>query len=298
MLFHHVELHRFYDKWVSEDFSYSRVSGLGSMPCKLYGLFRVPSLQPLQLRFAAVAFALSVVTSCYPPLSRFGCWGAFATYHFYFPQLFASRIVGGHTTILLPAVFFICGCCPANKDWSLVLLRIYIASGYCSSGLEKIRSSVKLSSFWGRGETLQFYIFESMWMRRHPATLAPIATALQRWFVTRTRLLTLMATTVLIVESTAPFSLLSDTAALWFGVSLLGFHVGAAFLQQLDFISFWAAALLAFLVPVGRSPWEALVHGFADPMFAPAVAYTLGQIMCVLLRTDRYLPLSCVPMFK
>eukprot|EP00966_Prymnesium_polylepis_P308385 7126529-Prymnesium_polylepis.2 len=158
--YHRAELHRFYDKWSSERLSYSTLRGLGSAPCRLYGLFRVPSLQPFQLRLASVAFSLGVAVSCHPTLANLGCWAAFVAYHAYFPQLYASRISGGHTSILIPAVFFISGCCPANSDWSIPLLRIYVASAYCSSGLEKIASSVRLGTYWGRGETLQFYIYE------------------------------------------------------------------------------------------------------------------------------------------
>ena len=90
-------------------------------------------------------------------------------------------------------------------------------------------------------------------MRRHAPAVAPLATALQRGFVTRTKLLTLMATTAIFIEAGAPLALYSDLTALAFGVAVMGFHVGVALLQQLDFLSLWAPALLVFLVPLTRA---------------------------------------------
>jgi len=135
-------------------------------------------------------------------------------------------------------------------------------------------------------------------MRRHVPALAPLATAIQRAFVTRTRLLTLMATSALVIETAAPLALHSDVSALLFGSAVMGFHIGVGLLQQLDFLSLWAPALLVFIVPLRRSSWASLADGFADAGFYPALGVTAVQICCVIARHDGCLPFSCVPMFK
>ena len=114
-----------------------------------------------QLRAVALAFGLGLAGLCCESTLRAGAALAFAAYHLLFPQLFASRIVGGHVSVLLPAVLLQLACCPTGKVWGLVLLRAHVASGYCSSGLAKLWSSARVGAYWGRGETLQYYILES-----------------------------------------------------------------------------------------------------------------------------------------
>ena len=47
----------------------------------------------------------------------------------------------------------------------LYLLRIYLASGYFSSGMCKLLCGARFGRFWGKGTTLQMYIFDSIWSR-------------------------------------------------------------------------------------------------------------------------------------
>ena len=64
-----------------------------------------------------------------------------------------------------------------SSEWPLQLLRVYLASGYFSSGMCKLLCGARFGRFWGKGTTLQMYIFDSMWSR--PAW-APVRKPMRR----------------------------------------------------------------------------------------------------------------------
>eukprot|EP01052_Picozoa_sp_SAG31_P042986 SAG31_NODE_7011_length_1818_cov_1.697499_2_plen_503_part_00 len=303
LMWHSAELLRFYDRWCKSGISMTARRGLGSGPCKLYGILPVPALTPVQLRAAMLVLGCGLLGCCTPLCPRAAASLAFVSYHLVFPQLFASRIVGGHVSILLPAVLVQLACCPQDRVWGILLLRVHVASCYCSSGMSKLWSSVKVGLFWGRAETLQYYILESRWMRRHGEYSSLVAPALQRLVLQQPAvLLKAMASTALLIEAGAPLAVLGgDTAAALFGLAAFGFHVGVALLQELDFISFWVPGLFAFVIPIGSSgidTWQLILTGKEDLLFGLALLYTTMQLLCALTHHDGSLPLSCVPMFQ
>jgi hypothetical protein len=135
-------------RWSCSGISIAERRGLGSGPSKLYGVLPVPALSPAQLRAAGAALAAGLAVGCTAAYGRSGFALAFVMYHAYFPQLFASRIVGGHVTILLPAAFGLAACCPSGAVWGLALLRVYVASAYCSSGVAKVWNSWRIGTYW------------------------------------------------------------------------------------------------------------------------------------------------------
>ena len=78
----------------------------------------------------------------------------------------------------------------SQSEWPLVLIRIYLSSGYFTSGMCKVLCGLRFSRYWGKGPTLQMYIYDSMWSR--PA--GPRVRALQQLMLTSPRMLTLLAT--------------------------------------------------------------------------------------------------------
>jgi hypothetical protein len=225
----------------------------------------------------------------------------------YFPQLFGEITCSGHSTILIPSILFLLSCAPSldhqvrsDSEWPLVLIRIYIASGYFSSGMCKLLCGARFKRFWGKGPTLQLYIFDGMWSR--PA--GPTLRAVQRALLTSPWLATVFATGAVLFEVGFILAPTSDALCLLFGLNGLAFHLGIFLLQGLDFVSWWMPALFAFLVGLpSREPWMASIRGVHQEtgFFVPAAIYVALQVLTSLTLHDFWLddilPFSCCPMF-
>ena len=296
-------------KWFGDEsgLHLARKRGLGAHPSKVYGLFSPPVLTAPQFR--AVGFALMgcLVASCAPIMPRVFLFVAYVLSLCYFPQLFAEVSSSGHSTILIPSILFILTCASSldhevqsRSEWPLVLIRIYICSGYFSSGMCKLLCGLRFNRYWGKGPTLQMYIFDSMWSR--PAS--PPIQALQRFLLTRPALLTLFATGAVLFETGFILAPTSDLLCLIWGLHGFAFHLGIKVLQGLDFMTFWTPALLAFVVGVpSQQQWTAVLEGWEHEtgFFLPAGIYTLLQVLTALTLRDFWLedilPFSCCPMF-
>ena len=169
--------------------------GLGAHPSKVYGLFTPPTLTLQQLQLTGAAFTACLLLACTPLAPRVFCFLAYVLYFFYFPQLYAEATVSGHGSILIPGVLFLLCCSPSldrevqsRSEWPLQLLRIYLASGYFSSGMCKLLCGARFGKFWGKGTTLQMYIFDSMWSRPAPS----LVRALQRTVLRHPRVATVL----------------------------------------------------------------------------------------------------------
>ena len=236
--------------------------GLGAHPCKLYGVFQPPTLSAPQLRLTGLALIACLLGACTPLFPRVFCFAAFLLSLCYFPQLFAEVTCSGHSTILIPSILFLLSCAPSldhqvrsTSEWPLHLIRIYISVGYFSSGMCKLLCGARFNRFWGKGPTLQAYIFDGMWSR--PA--GPVVTWLQRLLLTSPWIATLLASGSVVFETGFILAPTSDLACLFLGLNGLAFHLGIYLLQGLDFATFWMPALFVFLVgiPTGE-PWQAL----------------------------------------
>jgi hypothetical protein len=285
----------------------ARKRGLGAHPSKLYGLFTPPRLNGRELRLVGLSLIGCLLAACAPVLPRVFLFLAYLLSLCYFPQLYAEVSCSGHSTILIPSLLFILACSSSldhqvqsRSEWPLVLIRMYLASGYFSSGMCKLLCGLRFNRYWGKGPTLQMYIFDSMWSR--PA--GPRTLWLQRFLLTRPVLLTLLATGSVCFETCFILAPTSDLLCLVFGLNGLLFHYSIGVLQGLDFVTFWSPALLAFLIGVpSREPWTAVFTGLEREtgFFLPAVIYTLLQILTALTLRDFWLedilPFSCCPMF-
>jgi hypothetical protein len=287
----------------------SRKRGLGAHPSKIYGVFWPPTLTAHQLRFVSLALISCLVASCAPVLPRVFLFAAYVLSLCYFPQLFAEVTCSGHSTILIPSILFILACTPSldhevqsRSEWPLHLIRIYIASGYFSSGMCKVLCGLRFGRFWGKAPTLQMYIYDSMWSR--PA--GPLVRSLQRLLLQRMPwLLTLLATGSMAFEACFILAPTSDMLSVAFGLGGFGFHLGIKALQGLDFATFWLPALLAFVVGVpSREPaYSSVLSGWENEaaFFVPAAIYTFLQVLTALTLRDFWLedvlPFSCCPMF-
>ena len=327
--------YRFYRWFYSSDLGLATKRGLGAHPSRIYGIFTPPILSPAQLAAAGVAFTACLLAACLPLAPRVFLFLAYLLYFLYFPQMFAEATLSGHGSILIPSMLFLLACSPSldhevqsRSEWPLTLIRIYLASGYFSSGMCKLLCGARFGKFWGMGPTLQYYIFDALWSR--PA--GPTVRRIQETAITAPRIMTFLATSSMFFEIgfiSAPFS---DMMSVFFGLNGLAFHAGIMLFQVLpplmpshprpppcthrspstvppssqglDFCTWWSPALLAFVVGVpSAEPWRAILNGWQlEPyFFLPAAIYTSLQVLtAVTLRDfwlDDVLPLSCCPMF-
>jgi len=301
----------FYTWFHSSGIGLASKRGLGAHPSKLYGIITPPALTPLQMRAVGVAFTACLLASLAPLAPRPFLFGAFALSLLYFPQLYAEATLSGHNPILVPAVLLLLACAPSldaaasppsppPPPWPLQLLRVYLASGYVSSGVAKVLCSFRFRRYWGLGTSLQHYFLEGMWSR--PADSA-LTRSVQWRLVQSPRLLTIFASGALLFElsfAVAPFS--GRLSPLWCAHGL-AFHGGILWLQGLDFVSFWSASLLVFAFPLSSLLSADLRHAFEhEPLWLlPAALYTLLQLLTAVslydLWLDDILPFSCCPMF-
>ena len=331
--------YRFYRWFYSSDLGPATKRGLGAHPSRIYGIFTPPILSPAQLAAAGVAFtacllfAVRVVAAAPASSSSSRTCCTSCTSRRCSPS---KATLSGHGSILIPSMLFLLACSPSldhevqsRSEWPLTLIRIYLASGYFSSGMCKL-SRARFGKFWGMGPTLQYYIFDALWSR--PA--GPTVRRIQETAITAPRIMTFLATSSMFFEIgfiSAPFS---DMMSVFFGLNGLAFHAGIMLFQVLplphavaptaatnrhhrppltahlppraqglDFCTWWSPALLAFVVGVpSAEPWRAILNGWQlEPYFLPAAIYTSLQVLTTATLRDFWLddvlPLSCRPMF-
>ena len=225
---------RFYKWFAGCGLTLASKRGLGAHPSKIFRLFTPPVLTAMQLRLSGIAFTACLLVSCLPLAPRVFLVLAAILYFLYFTQLFAECTLSGHGTILLPSILFLLSCAPSldreltsDSTWPLHLIRFFIASGYFSSGMCKLLGGMRFGVFWGRGPTIQMYIYDSMWSRPAGATFR----AVQKWLLTHPRVATLFATGALFFEAGFVFAPFHAWVGLLFGVAGLGFHGGVLALQ-------------------------------------------------------------------
>ena len=228
--------YRFYRWFYSSDLGLATKRGLGAHPSRIYGIFTPPILSPAQLAAAGVAFTACLLAACLPLAPRVFLFLAYLLYFLYFPQMFAEATLSGHGSILIPSMLFLLACSPSldhevqsRSEWPLTLIRIYLASGYFSSGMCKLLCGARFGKFWGMGPTLQYYIFDALWSR--PA--GPTVRRIQETAITAPRIMTFLATSSMFFEIgfiSAPFS---DMMSVFFGLNGLAFHAGIMLFQVL-----------------------------------------------------------------
>ena len=220
--------------------------------------------------------------------------------------MFAEVTCSGHSTILIPALLFILSCAPSldhqvqsNSEWPLVLIRIYLASGYFSSGMCKLLCGARFNRWWGKGPTLQLYIYDGMWSR--PA--GPRVRAFQHALIKAPWVCTVLASGSVLLETGFILAPTSDMLCFIWGLNGLIFHLGIRVLQGLDFFTFWAPALLAFCVGVPQVP---LISALAMQILNTYVAHlschrmSHGKRYCVAwrMRKDSFCQRSSTQRFK
>eukprot|EP00854_Cymbomonas_tetramitiformis_P019083 gene19083-22816_t len=201
----------------------------------------------------------------------------------YFSQLFCDTRAGGHSTILTLHVLFI--------------LTFSAAAG---GGVAKLLCSVLFGRFWGAGDSLQRYVFDSMWSR--PG--GPLSYWLQSTLVMYRPLCIAASLVALAFETLFPLVLVAPGLGPWFAAAGVCMHLGIWALQGLDFVSYWCPIFLLFLLPYhcATASEAPLLAGLAlgSPAAMVPALYTLVQVVVAAVMLDckvELLPWSCCPMF-
>jgi len=333
---------RYYSWFSGSGLGIAEHRGYGQTASRLWGLVGAPRLSvPAMAASGALLVACLALPSLplVPAPAQAACFGlALVFYHLYFSQLYCEAHVGAHVTVMVPPVLVLLALSPGlsnggNPDGSPALLeeragaftawlvKIVLASAYCSAGASKVASSVRARRAWWDGATLQASVFEALLLCRKGTHSSfgvptPFAHEVQAFAYRRPRLLLAPASFLSVaLEALAPLVLLlpPSLASRPFAVVGISFHYGIAYLQNVDFVSWWGPAYAFFLLDPAAAP------GAAPELFGPlgaaraalelapvraslALAYVAAHIVAMLVLHFcpgvEILPFSCFPMFK
>jgi hypothetical protein len=127
---------------------------------------------------------------------------------------------------------------------------------YCGAGISKTKAAVKNKRQWWDGATLQAYIFEALWLCK-PGTHwsygipTPFAHHIQKFaFLHPLTVCMPLSVATMIIELFAPLVALMPCfyGSRFFAVCGLGLHYGIAYLQNIDFLSWWGPIYAFFLL--------------------------------------------------
>jgi len=332
---------RYYAWFASSGLDIAKYRGYGQTACRFYGLFGSPKLGVRCMAACGVLFVACLVLPNLPQMPApwqapiFGL--ALVFYHLYFSQLYCEAHVGAHVTVLVPPTLIFLAlspahCAPAGGDdpemlearagaLTAWLVKLVIASAYGSAGISKIASSVRSRRAWWDGATLQASIFEALLLCRKGTHFSfgvptPFAHEAQVFAYLRPRLLLAPLSFLSVaVEALAPLALLlpPSLASRPFAAIGISFHYGIAYLQNVDFVSWWGPIYAFFLLDPaaapGASPELFGIMGSvrAGLELAPvrtwlALAYIVAHLVAMIILhffpSVEMLPFSCFPMFK
>ena len=264
----------YYAWFKSSGLDLANYRGYGHGACRLFGIIPAPFLSVRAMAVSGVAFLALIIAPAAPgllpaPWRAPAYLAALAFYHLYFSQLYCEAHIGAHVTVLIPPALILLALSPALDEspgapaeaaaFTCWLMKIILTSAYCGAGVCKIthslRSLARGGSSWCTGSTLQAFIFEAMFLstpRTHSSfgVPTPFSYTLQKLHLLYPRTLLMPASFVAVAfETFAPLMLLAPAhiASVPFALVGLKFHYGIALLQNIDFVSWWAAAY-AFLL--------------------------------------------------
>lgn len=259
---------RFYKWFVHSGLEICRHRGFGQSACKAYGFIpSPPALGVAAFTACGVSLVGLLLLSC-TDIAPVSCLvGALVLYWLYMAQLYCEAHVGAHVTVLFPPMLLMAIAAPglvqpaseipaAAQMLPLFVLKAVLTTAYCSAGLSKLWHSVKKGVFWGNGATLQYYLFEAMFINRAKSPQGvphfsfgvptPYSYDLQKLLVRSPRLLAVLSMKSLLFEAAAPAVLFYPEIGPYFAMAGVGFHYGIALFQNIDFVSWWGPFYVLF----------------------------------------------------
>jgi len=302
---------RFYRWFAKSGTCLSEKRGFGYTGCRAFGLFSMPHLAQWQFHLCLFLMVGSLILAACPffpsAVTRASLLSALVMYLLYFSQLFCESRAAGHATIIIPLVLIHLACAPQTSTWPILMLKVHMAICYFSAGYGKIALSIRFGKFWGDGTAQQYLFWECMWSR--PG--GRLSQTLQEFLFRRLWLSQLLSVGTLVFQLGAPFTLLDLRISWFFFVLSFGFHAGVLLTSNISFMPYWVPALIIFIFPHGRAPFDGAWDSAAFALegawdsapigFACVCTYLLLQLVVTLGLVDLtfgdVLPLSCEPMF-
>jgi hypothetical protein len=260
--------------------SISKLRGYGQTACGFFGIVPAPKLSVSGFAIAGTVLSLSFfvlsVASAMSSLPRVWLLPLFlinlAAYHCYFSQLYPESGTRASVTCVVPmTVLFIMltpvsdGSIATTYDLQLEnragaftawLIKGMMFWAYFAAGVSKVKSSIKNRRQWWDGATLQAYVFEALMLCR-PGTywsygiFTPFTHAVQKFAFSHRNLVCLpLSVATMFIELGAPLAALLPYCygGPFFAVFGLGLHFGIAYLQNIDFLSWWGPVYAFFLL--------------------------------------------------
>lgn len=319
---------RFYRWFHHSGLKMATVSGHGQSAGKFFGFIPSPRLSVSATAAVGACLISSLFLACTKVVDPRICLGiALISHHCYISQIYAEVHVVAHNMALVPPALILCmvspdivqnageGTTAVLQQWPLFLLRFVITSAYCSAAVCKITKCFTDNADWSSGATMQAVMFEAIMGLNLPGGEAahmtfskptPFSRALQRCLFCWPRLLGLMSLYGVVIELLAPLVLVFPILNLPFAVLGLGLHYGIAYLQNIDFITWWGPFYVVFIVGSGEHASQiqsmASAYAHAYPVgFALGLAYLAlhlgGMVFHRIFPDIDMLPLSRFPMF-
>lgn len=279
--------------------------GLSKWANPLYGFVSVPALTLGKFALVLLALIVALLIGAWFPIITPLCY---ALACLVYSHLFWNRQnIGGHGGLpALHTLFCLSMGTDANGDVVRACIQVMLAFSYFGSAVCKLATSLCIQRprrWWGRAESMKFYLLDAISIR----PMQGIRKLVREMVLTATsRLLPDLAMNIwLLAVTTSPVCMYYFPR--YEGVAMAGFHWGAWFLFDIDFLSFWGPSLLA--ATVDGAPISRVVDIGAAIDASPIqtyilLAYVSVQVLMALTmydlnpRSRELLPFSSYPMFE
>jgi len=252
----------------------SKLRGYGQTACGFFGIVPAPHLSVQAFGLAGVVLSIALFVLCLPMLPPTYvmplCALSLAAYHCYMSQLYPESGTRASVTCVIPMALLFLMLSPAGlgdvmasdvvlenraSAFSVWMIKGMMFWAYFAAGVSKVKSSAKAQRAWWDGATLQSYIFEALFLCK-PYTfwsygiLTPFTHELQRFVLVHRGLICApLSVATMIIELGAPLTaLLPFWCSPFFSFFGLGLHFGIAYLQNIDFLSWWGPVYAFFLL--------------------------------------------------
>jgi len=277
----------FYKWLIGSGLALSKFRGYGQTACGAFGIVPAPKLSVHTFGLAGVVLSASLFALGIPNLPRACvvplCITALIAYHCYFTQLYPESGTRASVTCLVPMVLMYTMLSPAGYTlnaedaeievqnragaFTIWLIKCMMFWGYFAAGVSKVKSSIKARRAWWDGATLQAFVFEAMMLCK-PGThwsygiFTPFTHEVQKFvFLHRKMICVPLSIATMVIELGAPLTVLlpSSYGSPLFAVLGFSLHLGIAYLQNIDFVSWWGPVYVFFLLDpaafCGAAPW-------------------------------------------
>jgi len=232
----------------------SRPAKIFGAPPRLFGRFRLPSLNNQQFLALGALLVFSLLVTMFGFLPRLFILIALISYLLYFNPILSLSSVRRKTNLIpmvMVVLLFAPGItAPINQGTSslpLQLIKVLVALMYFSAGAQKLRQS---GFKWADGTTLQAYLTDHYLWDDNKSAL---------YVAQRPRLCAVLSWLVLFLELTFWIILLLPNLVIPYFLAGLAFHLAAALTMRVNYLKYLSPVYMVF-VPEITQQVQHLLH--------------------------------------